>query len=765
MTYNDGVEDEPELLGSHGVHPLMTPIPGPGPNSEPTYLPALVQHPRATAPPVLSASPSQAAMPDPLSLLRALRRRWSLALHAGLLCAAVAAGAAYYLVPRAKYTARAMFHVSSTPPIFIKKPSVPESDFPAYRQTQLVLLKSRLVLNAALKQEGVAKLKVVAKQVDPVDWLEKELQVDFANGSEILRIGMSGEEAAEPMMLANAVVQAYLDQVVNVESKQRRDRYDLLKETWNRYQENLREKRKELRRLTELAGSDDKKTLANLQQLELERLGRAEQELAKVQSELRSLRVESEVLGREEALNTTSSAVTPEMIEAELSGDRSIEQLAERVAKAQRAFVQVFRLVRNGSDPAFKRASEDLKAAQSALAAQRKKLYPIIAQQLQEKTRGNIGMRAALLRERVEILSRLESTLSDDVKHLSERSRSINRTSVDLFSIQEEIANADAMSKRIGEELETLNVEFQAPPRIRLLEKAELPRTKDERRPLKMAGMVGGGAFALALVGIAFWEFRARRIDSADEVVHGLGMRIIGILPILRERDRLLGSRHARRLQQENLLIESVDAARTALLHASRTDSVRVLMVASALGGEGKTTLACHLATSLARAGRRILLIDGDLRRPSVHELFDLPQVPGLCEVLRGEAAVADVVRPALADGLWLVPAGNCSAAAIHALAYTDLRATFGQLTERYDFILIDSSPILPVADALLIGQHVDAVLFSIMRDVSRLPRVHAAYERVSALGIRMLGAIVTGEKVDHYGGYYQVSARPADRS
>ena len=659
MTYNDGVEDEPELLGSHGVHPLMTPTPDPGPNSEPTHLPALVQHPRATAPPVLSASPSQAAMPDPLSLLRALRRRWSLALHAGLLCAAVAAGAAYFLVPPAKYTARAMFHVSSTPPIVIKKTqceTVPDSG--AYQRTQLALLKSRLVLNAALKQEGVAKLKVVAKQVDPVEWLEKELQVDFANGSEILRIGMSGEEAAEPMMLANAVVQAYLDEVVNVEAKQRRDRYDLLKETWNRYQENLREKRKELRRLTELAGSDDKKTLANLQQLELERLGRAEQELAKVQSELRNLRVESEVLGREEALNTTSSAVTPEMIEAEMSGDRSIEQLAERVAKAQRAFDQVFRLVRNESDPAFKRAREDLKAAQSALAAQRKKLYPIIAQQLQEKTRGNIGMRAALLRERIEILSRLESTLSDDVKRLSEQRRSISRTSVDLFSIQEEIANADAMSKRIGEELETLNVEFQAPPRIRLLEKAELPRTKDEKRPLKMAGMAGGGAFALALVGIAFWEFRARRIDSADEVVHGLGMRIIGTLPILRERDRLLGSRHARRLQQENLLVESVDAARTALLHASRTDSVRVLMVASALGGEGKTSLACHLATSLARAGRRILLIDGDLRRPSVHELFDLPQVPGLCEVLRGEAAVADVVRPALADGLWLVPAG-----------------------------------------------------------------------------------------------------------
>ena len=242
-------------------------------------------------------------------------------------------------------------------------------------------------------------------------------------------------------------------------------------------------------------------------------------------------------------------------------------------------------------------------------------------------------------------------------------------------------------------------------------------------------------------------------------------MRIVGTLPALRERGRLLGLRDARNLRQHNILIESVDAARTVLLHASRTESVRVLMVASALSGEGKTSLACHLATSLARAGRRILLIDGDLRRPSAHQLFDLPQVPGLCEVLRGEAAVADVVRPALADGLWLVPAGSCDAAAIQALAFTDLRATFDQLKGRYDFILIDSSPILPVADALVIGQHVDAVLFSIMRDVSRLPKVHAAYERLSALGIRMLGAIVTGEQNDHYGGDYHYAARSGDQS
>jgi capsular exopolysaccharide synthesis family protein len=713
----------------------------------------------------LPASQALAAKPDLIALLKALRRRWPLALGAGLFCAAVAAGAAYCLVPPAKYTTRAILHVNSVPPRILLSVHELVPEYGAYQRTQLALIKSRFVLNAALRlNEGeAAKLKVVAKQADPIEWLEKELQVDFSNGSEILRISMSGNEAAEPMVLVNAVTQAYIDEVVNAETKQRGNRRELLKKTWNEYQRNLSEKRKELKRLMELAGSDDKKTLANLQQQGLDRLGRAEDELARVRSELRNLRVELEVLQQEGSL--AASTVSPALIEDEISRDHSIELLAERVAQVQRSIDQVSRLVRSGSDPAVQRYRKDLQVAKSGLAAQRKRLYPIIAQQLQEKTRGDLGARAAPLEIRIKIMAGLEKSLADEVKRLSEQSHSISRTSVDLFSIQEEIANADTVSKTIGAELEALNVELMAPPRIRLLEKAALPRTKDEKRPLKMAGMAGCGAFALVLVGVSFWEFQSRRIDSADEVVHCLGMRLVGTLPTLPVRSRLLDRKDAQSLRWQNLLIESVDAARTALLHISRTESIRVVMVASALSGEGKTSLASHLTVSLARAGRRALLIDGDLRRPSAHQLFDLPSEPGLSEVLRGEADIADVIRPTSVNGVWLVSAGHSDSKAIQALAYKDLRAILDRAKERFDFVVIDSSPVLSVADALLIGQHVDAALFSIIRDVSRLPKVQAAYERMSSLGIRMLGAIVTGVQSDFYGDEDQYVVRSRDQA
>ena len=94
----------------------------------------------------------------------------------------------------------------------------------------------------------------------------------------------------------------------------------------------------------------------------------------------------------------------------------------------------------------------------------------------------------------------------------------------------------------------------------------------------------------------------------------------------------------------QNLMLESIDATRTMLIHAARTGSHRVVMITSAVGGEGKTSLASHLATSLARSGLRTLLIDADLRSPSIHRLFDLPLGPGLSEVLRGEVDLADAI-------------------------------------------------------------------------------------------------------------------------
>jgi capsular exopolysaccharide synthesis family protein len=178
-------------------------------------------------------------------------------------------------------------------------------------------------------------------------------------------------------------------------------------------------------------------------------------------------------------------------------------------------------------------------------------------------------------------------------------------------------------------------------------------------------------------------------------------------------------------------------------------------MVTSATVGEGKTSLSCQLALSLARAKQRTLLIDCDMRRPAVHRVFDLPLSPGLGEVLCRENELRDALLPTPLEELWILPAGQPTGPPSQALAGDAFPTLLNGLRDQFDFIIVDSCPVLPVSDTLLVGQHVDGVIFTLLRDVSCLPQVYAGYQRLASLGIRVLGIVVNGVGGGSYGSAY----------
>jgi succinoglycan biosynthesis transport protein ExoP len=353
----------------------------------------------------------------------------------------------------------------------------------------------------------------------------------------------------------------------------------------------------------------------------------------------------------------------------------------------------------------------------------------------------------------------LERRLEEDIKAITIDNRSLTASTLNLQGNQDEIAQMQATTDKISAEVEALNVELDAPPRIRPIDVADVPRTRDDRRRNMMIGMLTFGSFFGGLFGIAFLELQARKVDSADEVPLELGLAVVGALPILpaRNHDRGAIARRDNGRDQywRNVLLESVDATRTLLLHAARAGSYQTMMITSAVGGEGKTSLSSYLATSLARSGLRILLIDADLRSPMLHRLFDVAAVPGLSELLRGEVDVDDAPVATSLEGLGLLPAGRCDRQALRILAQGGVGPLFDRLRPRFDFIIIDSTPILPVADAMMVAQHADAAIFSIFRDVSRKTKVKAAFERLQRLGVPVLGAVVTGAHGGLYGNEY----------
>jgi capsular exopolysaccharide synthesis family protein len=340
--------------------------------------------------------------------------------------------------------------------------------------------------------------------------------------------------------------------------------------------------------------------------------------------------------------------------------------------------------------------------------------------------------------------------------------RAPDKVPSEVDALRDEVKQQGLILDKLGGELGDLRLEQSATPRVTLEEEAKVPVNRTMDKQLKFGGVAAFGAFGLGVLGIAFLELRGRRVYASDDVVQGLGMNLVGTLPALppQARRALPSATGARDLHWQSIMTESVDAIRTLLLHSAQNDSLRVVMVTSALGGEGKTSLASHLAASLARAWRKTLLLDCDLRNPAAHKQFDLPLEPGFSEVLRGEVEFDDVIRPTPVSRLWMIPAGQWDSHAVQALAQEGVANIFERLKEQYDFIVIDACPVLPVADSLLIGQHADAVLFSVLRDVTRTPALYAAHQRLATLGIHMLGAVVIGETGDSFGRPYHYPAQ-----
>jgi capsular exopolysaccharide synthesis family protein len=304
----------------------------------------------------------------------------------------------------------------------------------------------------------------------------------------------------------------------------------------------------------------------------------------------------------------------------------------------------------------------------------------------------------------------------------------------------------EANRVQLQEQITRINLDGDELPWVVPSGEATVPGQPDRMAQIRAAALGGGGVFLLLLFSVALVEFRRRRVSSSDEVTQGLGIPTVGTVPMLPARvlRAALGTGAVRDSYWQGRLTESVDALRTFLLRALG-EGPHVIMVTSAMQGEGKTSLASQLAASLARAWRKTLLIDGDLRKPAAHKLFELPVEPGLSEVLRGELDLGDVIRPTTVGRLWLMPAGQWDAHALQALAQEGAGNFFEQLREEYEFIIVDSCPVLPVTDTLLLGQHVDTVLFSVLRGTSRLPTLYAAWQRLAALEISVLGAVVAG--------------------
>jgi succinoglycan biosynthesis transport protein ExoP len=210
-----------------------------------------------------------------------------------------------------------------------------------------------------------------------------------------------------------------------------------------------------------------------------------------------------------------------------------------------------------------------------------------------------------------------------------------------------------------------------------------------------------------------------------------------------------------------SLAAEAYRTIRTGILLSQAGEPPRTLLVTSAQSSEGKTTSSINLAASLASAGGRVVLIDADLRRPSVHKHFGLTSnSPGLVEVITGMAKIENVAIKEVVKRVTLIPSGSIPPNPAELLGSLEMASLIDELAQAFDYVIIDSPPILPVTDSVILSRYVDGVVL-VVRGASTPRRViKDAKDRLKVVGARFLGAIlndvdITSGDYYYYNRYY----------
>jgi succinoglycan biosynthesis transport protein ExoP len=273
---------------------------------------------------------------------------------------------------------------------------------------------------------------------------------------------------------------------------------------------------------------------------------------------------------------------------------------------------------------------------------------------------------------------------------------------------------------------------------ISVIDRAEPPLLPVSPNPMVniALSLIAGLVFALGAV--AALETFHDGVRAPDEVEQRFGVALLGVVPRLKR-----GEAAAELDNRSSEISEAYQTVRASVELSSEGGTPRTLLITSSREGEGKSTTALAMARDAAASGRRVLLIDADMRRPSVHKLVGIRKVPGLSNMLTQQLPASTVIHATDTDGLFVMPAGPKPPSPAELLGGAGFRALLTYLKEEYDQIIIDSPPVLGLADAPRLAAAVDGTMIVMEANRSHRGAIMAAMRRLTAARARIIGAVL----------------------
>lgn len=336
---------------------------------------------------------------------------------------------------------------------------------------------------------------------------------------------------------------------------------------------------------------------------------------------------------------------------------------------------------------------------------------------------------------------------------------SMNRRGIEASVLQRELeSNREIYESLLQRTKETGISSERRSTNIRVIDEAEVPRgpiSPNVPRDLMMSMATS----LLLAVGLAFFfEQIDNRIRTPQEMKAHLGVPFLGMVPSTGKNS------DANPLITGNVpanFAEAIKTIRTNLLFSSADEGLRTLVVTSAGPGEGKSIVAANIALALAQAGQRVLLVDADMRRPRVHEIFQSAQEPGLSNVLTGNSKLSESLRKSTSvEGLWTLSSGHIPpnpAELLGSRRYIDFLTS---LESHFDWTIVDTPPILAVTDSAIAGRHASGVVYVVASDKTSRQAAQEALGQLEQAGVHVLGSVLN--RVDlvkhpyYYAAYYR---------
>jgi len=420
--------------------------------------------------------------------------------------------------------------------------------------------------------------------------------------------------------------------------------------------------------------------------------------------------------------------------------------------------------------------------------------------EIEEQLRAEVTQEVEAVRSRYDAARLAEEELRRKLDRLGAKAIELRDLGTRYQLLKNNVETAHALhASLLKQRMETgVNAELVA-SNVRVIERAEVPfRPSKPNVPLNLTlGVLAG---LMLGVGAAFsCEYFDQSVKSTQDVEDLLLLPTLATIPNFEQARRAtVRGAHVRRLPtssdgngaaarngngttdaldgQSDLVLlrepwsqvaEAFRSLRTAVLFTARGAPPKVVVVTSAVAAEGKTVGSLNLATALAEAGSRVLLLEADLRHPRCHRTLGVDAARGLASVLAGQEELESVIHSLEAPRLSFIPAGAVPPNPAELMSSARMREIVASLRSRYDFVIIDTPPVLPVTDAVVLAREADAVVLVVRGHGTPSGLVREARDRLLMTGAPLLGVVVNDVDLNWgdlylYDNYYQPPAPEA---